>query len=103
MCITILVLGFLYFNMKKIEIKYVKRIEMAMAPEMATKNFSVKSCVHSHQGSGCFRQFLILKVLFSSFQHFPFEFSVFYFRVLFSFSSSVNISSGQCKWSHILH
>lgn len=97
MCITILVLGFLYFNMKKIEIKYVKRIEMA------TKNFSVKSCVHSHQGSGCFPQFLILRVLFSSFQHFPFEFSVFYFRVLFSFSSSVNISSGQCKRSRILH
>lgn len=95
--------GVSIFQYEEIEIKYVKRIEMAMAPEMATKNFSVKSCVHSHQGSGCFRQFLTLKVLFSSFQHFPFEFSVFYFRVLFSFSSSVNISSGQCKWSHILH
>ena len=62
---------------------------------MATKSFRVKSSVHvsSHQGSGCFSRFLILKFLLSSFQHFVFEFSVFHVRVLLSFSCSVNISS----------
>ena len=71
---------------------------------MAKKVLTVNGFVHPHQGSGCFSRFLILRVLISSFQHFVFEFSVFYFRVLgvsVSFSSSVN--SVHCEWFRILH